>query len=260
MIEVTSADGTVIGAERIGSGPALIAVHGGTADRSRWAPVRDALAERFTCYLLDRRGRGASQREGTGDYSVDRESDDVLALLEHVGEPAYYLGHSYGAVVGISTLPRTDGIIKALLYEPPFDADGHEVVPTDFRARYAALIEQERRDDALDLFYREVIGIDPTPLHDLPVWQARKAAAPTLVREGEAAATYVPDRDALAGVTTPVLVLLGDRSPAPFAAAARLTADAIPSATLIEAPGQGHVMIDADPAGFVSLVAGFFLD
>jgi pimeloyl-ACP methyl ester carboxylesterase len=258
VIEVASSDGTVVGVECLGSGPALLAVHGGTADRSRWAPVREALAELFTLHLLDRRGRGASTREAAGPYALEREVEDVTAVIEMIDAPTLYLGHSYGAIVGMEALARTGRIEKALLYEPPFDAGGYEVVPASFRGRFSALLRRGRREDALELFYSDVVGIDPAPMRPLPVWQARLAAVHTLEREGEAAASYVPDVARLAAIRTPVRVLLGCESPPAFKAAAAATADAIPGAELVEVAGQGHGMIDADPDRFVSLVAEFF--
>jgi len=259
LIEIASTDGTVVGVERLGDGPALLAVHGSTADRSRWAPIREQLAERFTVYLLDRRGRGASQLEFQGDYHIGRETEDVLATLDVIGESCFYLGHSYGALIGLDVLAQTDRIEKAFLYEPPFDTDGYEVTPKAFTDAYAALIDQDRRDDALDLFYREVVGLDPEPLHALPIWQARKAAAHTLVREGLAVADFVPDPNGFSGRATPTVILLGTESRPAFRAAAHRAAQVLPDARIVDAVGHGHVMIDADPQGFVGLVAEFFL-
>ncbi len=131
-------------------------------------------------------------------------------------------------------------------------------MPPDFMERYAALVEADRRDDALDLFYREVLGIDPEPLHALPIWQVRRAAAHTLVREVEVANAFAPDRTALARVSVPTLVLTGSASPPVFGAAARLTAEALSNSQLVVVEGQGHTMIDADPKGFVAVVREFF--
>ena len=257
LIEVASADGTVVGVERLGSGPALVVVHGGTADRSRWAAVRDALAESYTVYLVDRRGRGASLSEAAGDYALEREVEDIRAVLDLIGGAAYYLGHSYGALVGLGVLESDARVTKAFLYEPPFDTGGFHVWPPGFVERYAELIDGGRRDEALDVFYRDVLGIDPEPLHTLPVWQARKVAAHTLVREIAVAEAYELDLAALAKVAVPTLVLTGSASPPVFGAAARLTADALPDSTLIVAEGHGHAMIDADPGAFVGLVSDF---
>jgi pimeloyl-ACP methyl ester carboxylesterase len=257
MIEVLSADGTVLGVERFGSGPDLVVVHGSTADRSRWAAVRDVLAEYYTVYLVDRRGRGASLNEVAGDYALEREVEDIRAVLDLIGDDAYYLGHSYGALVGVGVLASNARVTKAFLYEPPLDAGGFHVWPPGFVERYEELIDAGRPDDALDLFYREVLAMDPEPLRGLPIWQARKVAAHTLVREAKVAMTFQLDLGALENVVVPTLVLTGSASPPVFGAAARQVADALPDSKLIVAEGHGHAMIDADPVAFVELVTDF---
>jgi pimeloyl-ACP methyl ester carboxylesterase len=126
------------------------------------------------------------------------------------------------------------------------------------RQRFSELLHEGRREDALELFCRDIVAIDPTPLRALPVWQARLAAVHTLDREGEACASYVPNAASLANIRIPVRLLLGSESPPVFRAAATAAADAIPTADLVEIRGQGHGMIDADPDGFVALVVEFF--
>ena len=259
VTEVTSADGTVLGVETLGAGPALLAVHGGTADRSRWAPVKEALAESFTLHLLDRRGRGTSTRESGRPYAIELEADDVIAVAEVLDSPLFYLGHSYGALVGLVALPRLGSVTKALLYEPPFDTPGLEMVPSAFRQHFSDLLTAGKREEALELFYRQVINVDPAPIRDLPIWQVRIAAVHTLEREGDAVAQFALDRDALAGVQAEVRILSGTDSPRPFAAAVAAAAAALPNVDIVALPGQGHAMIDADPAGFVAHVKDFFL-
>lgn len=260
VIEVVSPDGTRLAVERVGDGPPLLAVHGSTADRSRWAPVRDALAERFTLYLLDRRGRGGSTMESTTPYAFEREAEDVAAVVGQIGQPVRYLGHSYGALIGIEALTITTGIARALLYEPPFDTPGHEVFPAASIDRFSALLAADDREGALELFYREVVGIDPTPLRTLPIWQVRLAAVHTLEREVRIGLDYHVDPARLASLSVPVRLLVGSDSPPAFPAAARAAAAAIPNAQLVELPGQGHGMIDADPHGFVGHVVAFLAD
>ena len=87
------------------------------------------------------------------------------------------------ALVGIGVLQSDARVAKAFLYEPPFDAGGYHVWPPGFIERYAELVDAGRREDALDAFYPDVLAMDPEPLHSLPVWEARKLAAHTLVRE-----------------------------------------------------------------------------
>lgn len=259
LIEVTSADGTQLGVERLGEGPPLLAVHGGTADRSRWAPIAGALSEHFTLYLLDRRGRGASIRESRGPYALAREAEDVACVVASIGEPVLCLGHSYGALVCMEALALTDGIARALLYEPPFDTPDETIMPesADFLDTFSDLLANGEREKALELFYTEIIGVDPAPIRDLPVWQARLAAVHTLEREGRIGLQYRCDPKRYAAVRVPVRFLLGQLSPSAFRSAAITAAAAFPDGELVELPGQGHAMIDADPQGFVRYALDF---
>ncbi|MGH2833978.1 MAG: alpha/beta fold hydrolase [Solirubrobacteraceae bacterium] len=215
-------------------------------------------AKWFTLYLLDRRGRGGSLRESKGPYALAREAQDAACVLESIGGPVFYLGHSYGALIGMETLPLTNNISKALLYEPPFDTSGHTLVPESFFDTFSRLLAEGEREQALELFYTDVIGIDPTPMRTLPVWQARLAAVHTLERDGRIGLDYRCDPERYASVTVPVRLLLGTDSPPPFRSAAKVAVAAIPGSDLIELPGQGHGMIDADPHGFVKVVLDFF--
>ena len=260
VIEVLSADGTLLGVERVGSGPALLAVHGGIADRSRWNLLRERIAGRFTLHLLDRRGRGDSTREAGGPYALEREVEDVLAVAEAIGEPVRYLGHSYGALIGLEALVRTDRIERALLYEPPFDTDGHVMIQAATLDAIEARIAAGDREGGLDIFYRDVLGADSTPFKSLPMWPTRIAIAHTIVREGRIGLTYRCDPTRFADVTARVRVLLGTESPPPFRAAAIATRAAVPRSEIVLLHGQGHTMIDVDPDGFVREVLDFLGD
>ncbi|HEV2811785.1 MAG TPA: alpha/beta hydrolase [Solirubrobacteraceae bacterium] len=257
LVEVISPDGTKLGVERVGSGPPLLAVHGGIGDRTRWTLLKERIADRFTLHLLDRRGRGASTQESTAPYALDREIDDVLAVVDAIGQPVRYLGHSYGALIGLEALARTGAIERSLLYEPPFDTPGHATAPAAVLDRMEALIDGGDREAALELFYRQVLGADPTPFKALPMWPVRIAIAHTIVREGRIGLDYacVPER--FAAVRAPTRILLGTESPAPFRASASAAAAAIPGCELVLLHGQGHTMIDADPDGFVRQVTDF---
>jgi pimeloyl-ACP methyl ester carboxylesterase len=260
LVKVRSTDGTRLGVERLGEGPALLAVHGGTADRSRWAPITGALSERFTLYLLDRRGRGASADESQEPYALAREAEDVACVVASIGEPVLYLGHSYGALVGMEALLRTNAISRAILYEPPFDTPWYAILPESgaFLDRFSAMLRRGDREQALELFYTDVICIDPSPIRALPVWEARLAAVHTLEREGRIGLAYTCDPKRFASIHVPVRVLMGSTSPNAFRAAAAAAAAAIPDSEIVELPGQGHTMIDADPQGFIEQVLDFF--
>lgn len=256
--EVRSPDGTILGVEVRGEGPALLAVHGGTADRTRWAPVAGALAQRFTLHLLDRRGRGASTRESDGPYALEREAEDVIAAAEAAGAPVRLLGHSYGGLIAMEVLRLQPQVVeRAVLYEPAFDAPGHSIAAPHALEAVKGHLAAGDREAALVTFYERVVGLDPAPLKALPVWQARLAAVHTVVREGEIGLRYECDPEALADVDVPVRVLAGTASPPAFGAAARLAAESIPGAELVWLEGHGHTMIDADPAAFAEQVMDF---
>src|SRR5680860_779516 len=94
LLHVESHDGTRIAAHVDGAGPPLLLVHGATADHSTtWRFVGPMFEQRFTVYRMDRRGRGES---GDGDdYSIEREFEDVAALVDAIGDPVLVVGHSY---------------------------------------------------------------------------------------------------------------------------------------------------------------------
>jgi pimeloyl-ACP methyl ester carboxylesterase len=124
MEHIRSKDGTAIAYKKSGVGPPLVLVHGATADHTRWAPILPLLEPRFTVYAMDRRGRGQSgdQTGDQADYAIEREFDDVAALVDSLAEPAVLLGHSYGGICSLEASLRTSNLRKLILYEPPIPA------------------------------------------------------------------------------------------------------------------------------------------
>jgi pimeloyl-ACP methyl ester carboxylesterase len=256
---VVSKDGTRIGFERRGHGPALVAVHGTTADRSRWAPVADLLAARFTVYLVDRRGRGLSGDGPEGEYHIEREAEDLLAVAEAAGQPVAVLGHSYGALVTLEACLLGGQFARVLLYEPPLPTPGRLVAPPGVADRMAEEIARGDREAALTTFFREALNLDDAGLERLralPVWQARLAAAHTSVRELRTASAYSLS-PGLAELDIPVRFLLGAESPPYLRAATEAAHAAIPSSDLLEIAGQAHLAMDGVPATFADMVIEF---
>ena len=128
---VKSKDGTSIAFERRGHGPPLVMVHGTTLDHTRWGTIVTKLAEHFSLYMVDRRGRGKS---GDGPvYAIEREFEDVAAVLEATSEPARILAHSYGAICSLEASRLTARIAKMVLYEPPLPLPGRSpIFASDF--------------------------------------------------------------------------------------------------------------------------------
>src|SRR5262249_24826275 len=138
MVTFTSRDGTEIACEKGGAGPALVLVHGTTADHSRWAPIRAALEARFTVYACDRLGRGASG--GGPVYARELEFEDVAAVVDGIGGPVDLLGHSYGALCSLEAATRAHNLRRLVLYEPPINV-GQPITPPGMIARLLGLLD-----------------------------------------------------------------------------------------------------------------------
>jgi pimeloyl-ACP methyl ester carboxylesterase len=254
MGTVTSRDGTVIGFATVGQGPPMVLVHGGTADHRRWEPVLPALSAEYTVHAVDRRGRGMSG-DGPG-YDVRREGEDIAAVAEAAGGDVFVVGHSYGALCALEAALRTDAIGRMVLYEPPAATPGHHVSPPEV---LAALRSAKDSEEILAIFYREALHLTDEQLAAMrrtPVWKARLAAAPTIVRELEEIEAF--DISArLAGIRVPVRLLLGTRSPAYFAPATAAIADRLPDAEVVPLPGQAHMAINEATHVFLENVLSF---
>lgn len=258
---VVSVDGTRIGFEHLGAGPPLVVVHGGTADRSRWAPVAPALAERHTVLLVDRRGRGASGDNTQSRYSLGLEVDDLVAVVEAAadrsGTPVALLGHSFGALCSLEALLRTDRIGRAVLYEPPFTTPGFPVVRPGVLERMQRQLDAGDREAVLQTMFVDVSGADPATFELLrrsPAWPARIEAVPTLLREVRAVDGYVFHPDRFSAVTTPTAVLVGTESAAYLHGAAAATSAALPNGKVVRLPGQAHHAMDTAPQLFLDEV------
>jgi pimeloyl-ACP methyl ester carboxylesterase len=252
-MQIESADGTRIGCEVIGDGPPLLAIHGTTADRSRWSAVRDPLAERFRVHLMDRRGRGLSAAEADGPYSIEREAEDIRALVAAIGEPVALLVHSYGATCALAAATGCPGIARMLAYEPAFGVS--EEFPVDAVPEMEAALARGDREAALEAFFRRALHRDDAAIEALratPMWEARLAAVHTLPREVLAADAFRPAD--LAEIAPRLRLLLGTESPGHLHASTWAAHAAAPGSELRDLPGHAHDAMDADPALFVAEV------
>ena len=260
---ITAPDGTSIAFERTGSGPPLVLVHGSAGDHTRWelSGVRPAFAEQFTVYAMDRRGRGES---GDADeYALDREAEDVAAVVDAISDPVALLGHSFGALCALEAALRTDGIRRLVLYEPPILVGDSELYTEDVLTEMETLLEDGENERALVSFLRDVAKIPPAQIDTLraaPNWQTRVDAAHTLPRETRAPTEYVLDASRFANLTTPTLLLSGGESPPLYAAATEAVADALPNSRLVTFDGHAHVAMNTAPERFVDEVLAFALE
>ena len=261
MDTVTSADGTPIAFERTGSGPPLVLVHGTTADHTRWGPVLAALEEYFTVYAIDRRGRGESG--DTGEYALEREFEDVAAIVESIDGPVTLLGHSYGALVSLEAALRTDHLRTLVLYEPPLPVSEHDPDSWEILDEMTALVDDGENEEALVRFFTGVVGVPAAELDALrsaPNWPARVDAAHTAIREERARKGYAFDATRFAGLTTPTLLVAGSES-APFLRdATDVLDDALPNSRIAVLDGQAHAAMNTAPDRFVDEVLRFIRD
>lgn len=255
MNHVTSKDGTTIAYDQRGSGPAVILVGGGLDDGSENAPLAPALAERFTVYNYARRGRGGSG--DTPPYAVEREIEDLRALIAEAGGPAHVFGASSGGALALEAAAAGAAIDKIVVYEVPY------AVGDELRPRFQQYVEQTRqaydegrRDDVLELFLR-VTGAsddDVAAGKASPHWAPMVALAHTLVHDSLFLNEYQLPADRLARITQSVLVVTGGTITAThlaglpadfFDRAADAIAETIPNAERLTVPGAGH-MVDAE--------------
>ena len=118
---VTSRDGTRIGYRRLGDGPGLVVLHGAMESSRSHVQLAEALADTFTVYLPDRRGRGLSGPY-PADYSVRTDVEDMDALLEETGAELVF-GVSSGAIIWLYAALELPAIRKAAIFEPPLLID-----------------------------------------------------------------------------------------------------------------------------------------
>ena len=125
---VQSTDGTSIALEMTGNGSAVVLIGGAFNDRTTTAGLACVLAPYYRVVTYDRRGRGESGDESV-DYSVDREMEDLRALIDHLGGTASLVGHSSGAVLALEAAVRRLPVDKVAAYEPPFIPEGSRSRP-----------------------------------------------------------------------------------------------------------------------------------
>ncbi|MGA7418450.1 MAG: alpha/beta hydrolase, partial [Acidimicrobiales bacterium] len=209
-----SADGTRIAIDRFGQGPPLVLVVGAFWDRSTPRALAAKLAPEFTVFSYDRRGRGDSG--DTALYAVDREIEDLRAVIGVAGGSAFVYGHSSGAVLALEATARGLPVTKLAVYEPPYIIEGTRARPATLATRVSELLASGRRSEAAELFLIEGPGLPPEVLATMkagPTWSRFEAIAHTLPYDLAITGDQgVPVAD-LAKITVPVLVLGGANSP-----------------------------------------------
>lgn len=262
MEKVTSPDGTSIAYYRSGTGRPLVLVHGtgGSNPAVGWTAAMPALENHFTVYAMDRRGRGESGDGST--YAIEYEFEDIVAVVDSIGEPVYLLGHSFGGLCALGAGLLTPHIRKLVLYEPPLPVPGILTYPKGFIDQIQALLDGGNRAEVLVTFYREIVEMSSNEIEEMrssPAWPERLALAHTLPREMRAEEQYRFDPQRFSNWHTPTLLLLGGDSP-DFLTEGTIVLDAsLPNSRVAVMPGQQHIAMYTAPDLFVSQLVQFLL-
>ena len=243
----------------MGHGPVIVLIHGGFVDRRASVPVAAELARHFTVVLVDRRGHGESGPY-RDDHVIEREFEDVAAVLAGLRGPVTLVGHSYGAwcaLHGALLAARSDvPVSRLVLYEPPPLWDVRAAVIERIRIALAGGL----RDEAVAILLQDVTGI-PGPtvdrLRGSSFWRLVAANSSGFVPELQAGRRFEPDFRLVRTVAGPTLLLAGTVSPPFLRPVTDRLAAALPDARIRELEGQGHGAMSSEPAHFAALVADF---
>ncbi len=258
MSTVTSSDGTTIAFDQLGGGPPVILVCGGSTDRTANAPLAELLAEHFTVLNYDRRGRGDSG--DTAPYAVEREVEDIDAVITVAGGSAPVYGTSSGAALALEAAASGLAITKLVLWEPPYIPEGHPRPPADTARMYTKLVAAGRRGDAVEYFMATVVGLPPEFVAEAkkaPWWPAQEALAHTLAYDATIMGDYSLPTERVASVTVPTLVIDGGASFPWIRQTAQAVAEVIPDAQWRTLEGQTH---NVAPEVLAPVLEKFFAD
>jgi pimeloyl-ACP methyl ester carboxylesterase len=255
METVTSKDGTTIAFDRLGSGPPVVLVCGGSVDRTADAAIAQELASDFTVFNYDRRGRGDSG--DTLPYAIDREVEDIEAVIEAAGGSAFLWGSSSGAVLALIAAESVP-VTKLALWEPPFIPDDLPRPPEDQVSQYETMVAEGRRGDAVEYFMTKIIGMPAEVVagaRTQPWWAATEALAHTLAYDARIMGDYSIPKDLAASVKVPTMVIAGGADFPWMRQTAETLAAALPDGQVRLLEGQGH---DVDPGVLAPVLREFF--
>jgi len=256
MDTVTSRDGTTLAYDRLGDGPPVVLVSGGSVDRTSNAGLAEQLADTHRVYNYDRRGRGDSG--DTPPYAIEREVEDIAAVLEAAGGSAHLYGSSSGGGLAMHAAAAGLPVRRLALWEPPYNVNGRPDLPADTASVYRELVEAGRRGEAAEYFMAKVVGMPPefvAQARQAPWWAQQEAIAHTLAYDATIMGDYTLPVDIAKAVTVPTLIVVGGASFGFMRETADALAELIPNAQVVAVEGQAH---NVDPAALAPVLKRFF--
>jgi surfactin synthase thioesterase subunit len=259
MTITVSMDGTKIEYDRSGSGPAVVLIGSGPTDRTANAELAGLLSPSCTVLNYDRRGRGGSG--DTAPYSVDRELEDLAAVVAAAGDDVSLFGTSGGAMLAFKAVANGLDVRRIAAWEPPYVLPGtRPPVPADYADQQAALAAAGDQSGMAELFLGQAVGLPPEFLKSLmdgPYWGFLAAAAsPALMYDAHLAGDFSLDTAQQAKVTCPLLILDGNTT-GWLTQTANAVADASPDAIRQTLHGQQH---NVESAALVDPLVKFFTE
>ncbi|MFF9861025.1 alpha/beta fold hydrolase [Streptomyces tendae] len=250
-----SRDGTRIAYERSGRGPAVVLVSGAMSTGATMAPLAAELSGGFDVTVYDRRGRGASG--DTAPYTVEREIEDLAALIEALGGQASLYGMSSGGALVLRAAASGLPVRRVAVYEVPYAVDDAAArAAAEYTGRLAEVLGQGRRGDAVELFLRHT-GLGEEMIRGArqsPMWAGMESVAPSLAYDDAVLGDGRVPRSEIAAISVPLLVLAGGASDAWWHEAARAIADAAPEGTYGTVDRQTHMV---EPGVLAPVLAEF---
>ncbi|MFJ9665905.1 alpha/beta fold hydrolase [Streptomyces sp. NPDC101219] len=253
---ILSRDGTPIAYETAGRGATVVLVSGAMSTGATVAPLAAPLSERFRVVVYDRRGRGGSGN--TEPYAVEREVEDLAALIEELGGEASLYGVSSGGALALRAAASGLPVRHVAVYETPFVLSEEDLRErAEYTEQLTAALAEGRRGDAVELFLR-LTGLGEAVIRGArqsPMWAGMESMAGSLAHDDAVMGGGSVPRELLASIPVPVLSIAGDASPAWMREAARAIADTVPRGTYRALQGQTHMV---EPDVLAPVLADFF--
>lgn len=241
MRKVVSRDGTTIAYEKAGDGPPIVLLNGSFRDHTIFDALVPELSPHCTTYVYDRRGRGESG--DSPEYAVEREIEDLEAVIEEAGGQAVVFAGSSGANLALEAAMAGTPITKLALHEPYFRVEGYPKPPGDFTDTLRALLADGKRSEAAEYFLAELVGFTPEVIADWrrgPLWATNETNAHTLLYDTAICGDFNVPAERLAAYRTPALVVNSDSTSDWLRAAAQATVAALPNGRGMQLPGSWH--------------------
>ena len=263
---VTSKDGTIIKYQVMGQGPGLVILSGANTASQDYMGLASHLENDYTVYVVERRGRNGSGPQGE-DYSIQKECEDTIALLDKIKSP-YLFGHSYGGLIALN-VARRYRLTKVALYEPAVSINGS--IPTAWLAKYERLVAKQDYLGALVTLIKGLrLGGKFNFLPDAVFKRMAKSFVddegvkemaelmPTVAREAREGIKLDSKVEQYAQITAETLLIAGKKSPAYFHTALRVLQPVIPHSQIQALSGMDHSAPNEHPDVIAKALKEFF--